>query len=262
MGVRWCVAVLLLAGCTETVPLGWECPNQLDSCIDAATDAGTRAPAPSSGPVAIAPPALDGGSARPPPVDARTDAAAAEPGTFPELENISFDSPGEIGSLTQADLVPPWNACGFSWRVIDRVLVDRTNGSTLEVRATDRSMFIEYVFSPQDPDDENSEPTRGWIDQRLPEPLAPGRYSIRLDVLASSGNVVVELWSGATCTPTRLLGATGRVTPGRWQSMCLSFEVPSDAPADGLMLQISARDLDRMGTRVFLDNLREDASCR
>lgn len=261
MSVRWCLAMLLLAGCTETVPLGWECPDQLDSCLDAATDAAVRVPAAPVGPTTSTMPTLDAGPARPP-TDARVDAAPPASGGFPELQNVSFDAPGEIGSLTQANLVPPWNACGFSWRVTDRVLVDRSNGQTLEVRATDRSMFIEYVFSPKDPDDESAEPTRGWIDQRLSKALAAGRYSIRLDVLASSGNVVVELWSGATCMPTRMLGATDRVTPGRWQSMCLSFEVPSGDAADGLMLLISASDLDRMGTRVFLDNLHSDPSCR
>lgn len=262
MCVRWCVSMLLLAGCTETVPLGWECPDQLESCLDAASDAGVRTPAP-TGPTAVVPPPIDAGPVRPPPVDARVDAAnMPATGGFPELQNISFDSPGQVGSLTEANLVPPWDACGFSWRVIDRALVDRSNGQTLEVRATDRSMFIEYVFSPEDPNDTSGEPTTGWIDQRLPFALTPGRYSIRLDVLASSGNVVVELLSGPTCMPTDLLGSTERVSPGRWQSTCLNFEVPTGEPVDGLMLQITARDLDRTGTRVFLDNLRQDASCR
>jgi hypothetical protein len=250
MSARWCVAAgLLLTGCLETIPLGRECPDQLDSCVDADIPRTSRDPTAQSsddaGPV-------DAGPTR----DARVDAAQDEPvaAQFPALENSSFEEGDtQLGPVVSDEVLPPWRVCDVaSWRLTDFASVQRPSGNAeLRVQPSDGMRFLETVVTNA------GEPA--LIYQPLRAPLPRGRYAMLVDVQAADDlGVTIALWSGPACALTRRLDVSARIVPGRWQQVCLTFEVTPSVSIDGLMLVASVGDVTMSGTRVYIDNVRAD----
>lgn len=250
MSARWCVAAgLLLTGCLETIPLGRECPDQLDSCVDADIRT-SKEPTGQANEDAGLP--VDAGSAR----DARVDAASDEPvaAQFPALENSSFEEGDtQLGPVVSDAVLPPWRVCDVaSWRLTDFATVPRPSGNAeLRVQPSDGTRFLETVVTNAD------EPA--LIYQPLPMPLARGRYAMLVDVQAADDlDVTLGLWSGPACALTRRLDVSARIVPGRWQQVCLAFEVTPSVSIDGLMLVASVGDVTMSGTRIYIDNVRPD----
>jgi len=251
MSARWCVApVLVLAGCLETIALGYECPDQLDSCVDAARDGGARgaSPAPTGSiPVADAS-TVDAGTRSQP--GAAADASVE--GQFPRLENASFEAPipEADGALLDTNRIPPWRACDISWLLVSSAFVQRPGGTRdIELQPTDGSYFLESVVSSREP--------QAPLYQQLEAPLARGRYALRVDVqTANDADISVALWTGPACDPSRRLDVSARILPGRWQQVCLSFEVAAGMTVETLMLAATSGTSEMSGTRVYYDNLR------
>lgn len=295
--MRWIVVLIpiLSVGCALDIRVGTECPefegpcprisevdgeadddsggNELDATLgDAnASDGGT----PDAG---DASPDLDAQ----PPLDAGHDAlnapdtgnqGDAEVALFPGIRNASFELPPDASAPLTLDAL---NLAGAEWRGCRsemQLVSEATTRNGTVVNRTDGSTFYSDGLS--------ADFVQAGLVQQLTEPLKAGQlYALELDVWAEQGeapggmtyDVALKLGSGLLpsnplepldCILSNFteLDTTGPITPGGWQTFCLSFRPQREASSITLLGSVS-RDLLRLtGAQLFVDNIRPVARC-
>lgn len=252
---------MLACGCGDTIALGSECPPFGEECIERTPR--QRQPEPNDA-ASGGSPAVDAGSVEMPDgqVALLSDGGGIGPGSFPAFENPSLEitagslAGGLISSFTA--LVSPWLSCsppGFGPGAYPRADL-RANfpvGSPAanEVLAPTNGMSLV-----------NASPDGTSIAQTLQEPLLAGKpYAFVVDLAATqnSTDLVLDVQGSSGCFAPQTLATTPAVTAGTWSSVCVRF-VP-DRDYSSIMLAASSASA-ATGTRIFIDNIRADASCQ
>jgi len=269
-------AASLLASCVDRVALGSECSTGVTFCVP--TDGELPGPDVNPG-VPTDPPLVDGSTimdagasidAGGQVVDSSVevdgsadDAAAPEPGpNISELiRNPSFElTRGTFGGIAYSpinplplgtNLIEPWGACRTGFNAVASAEAVRGSGINDVVPQNGASLIeVELTFGG-----------RAGLRQTLATPLRAGtRYAFRIDVRASvdDDDRMLEFYSSQLdCVMGSKLTEVGPIGSEGWQSVCVSFVPPTDAPQ--LILVPTASGI---GGRLFLDNLRADPTCR
>jgi hypothetical protein len=288
--MRWVALLfpLLAVGCARSILLGSECPDFDGPCPnigdgEPAPEPDSAAPSVEAGPDAQNPGSpggggdVDAGAVSDGSADTDTDTGSeagledAGSARFPGIRNPSFELPPDAGTTAKLDLLGlsglGWSGCREGMNVVTEV--HTTSGAV--VRPTEGNTFFADGLS--------ADVTQSGLVQELEKPLeANQRYALELDVWAELGNlkgdVGLKLGSGllSFLGPTPLtcilssfteLDATGAITPGSWQTMCLSFTPPREATSITLLGYAAAPGnmLGLSGAQLFIDNLRAVPSC-
>ncbi|HEX6243974.1 MAG TPA: hypothetical protein VFZ61_23825 [Polyangiales bacterium] len=284
--MRWVALLLplLSAACARSILLGSECPDFDGPCpnigesdpepdgaaptADTGTDA--QGPATPGGGGDVDAGSVQDASVEP---DASGDAAIGDAGAvnFPGIRNPSFELPPDAATPVGLDLLGlsgvGWSGCRDGMDIVSEI--HTTSGAV--VRPTEGNTFFADGLS--------ADFTQSGLVQELEKPLETGRrYAFELDVWAELGNlkgeVGLKLGSGllSFLGPTPLncilssfteLASTSAITPGGWETKCLSFSAPREATSITLLGYAAAPGnvLGLSGAQLFIDNIRPVAGC-
>jgi hypothetical protein len=274
-----------LAGCSELVALGSECPVGDKVCAALRNDGGVSVPdvdqpsalrdagvgARSDGAV------RDARAARP-----SDDGGLTTPTTLARLEvgNGAFSlvtgKPGDVTAVSLATItgIQPWFTCqpiGGGPNVTTAVraenMVTLGNGET----APGDVVFAPNATDASDPNDTfvSIRHLVTLVDlpllQALPEPLRQGqRYAVAIDVRTGNTDALLSLQLRGGNVGDSCVGATGQTTLAEtdpitrtgWHTVCLPFT----APVEYTHLVLSVKSNLVTDARLFLDNLRNATS--
>lgn len=279
--VLW-LAVALLSGCSESLPLGGECSNERGSCELTEPTAAGEAPGPTTSPGAASPPiiAIDSGFESP----LATDASVP----FPEAAPMP---PSDAGG---EPVVPELPLLGLGNGSFERgggisgdVVLSRTVSTLVPLPPVD-TIFAElpswYSCIPLSISSESFRPTGTLtapsaegdylsflingtaVRQELGAPLTPGTtYSIEANVLgrtAETPGLRLEVRGApALCEAGTVLGSSPVIEDAEdWTRTCVTFTADEAYPY--LLLAPSLEGTTPpIDARFYLDELRQVASC-
>ncbi len=245
----------LAGGCRESVALGTECPPFGDPCGD------------DEQPSERADAAMAFDESTSPSTDTSRDGAAENPqeeapSRFPEFQNPSLEitagaaSGGLISSF--AVQVSDWLGCsppGFGPGAYPQgdLRMDISSGTPTAAQ----------VLSPSD----GMSLVTLWLDgtsvaQTLRSPLvAEAPYAFMLDIASPEGatGLALEILGSNGCLSPKTLTTSAPAVPGRWTSVCVRFT--PEKPYSSLMFKAVAATPSSTA-RLFIDNIRADASCQ
>jgi hypothetical protein len=284
LGLRW-AALVLLAGCSDTISLGSECPQQLGPCVQSGLDASvepTTVPPPP--PVAVvdarvtvmdsARPVPDAGSPVPP-MPSQDAGPTSSRALLPALRNRSFEivDGGAPGAVAAISLVPgtasiqPWHTCqAFA---ADRVIAMKASTEEALPTTTPDGGAPELVLPRDGRAFVTAQPPVGFdllvlpLIQKLEEPLRAGqRYAFGLDVRTTGDLAATLLVRGTNgedgCRQVQEgLTRSEPILSDEWQSLCFEFVPPFDYTH--LLLQANFELLS--DSSLYFDNLRPLEGC-
>jgi len=280
-----------VAGCTELVALGSECPAGDKVCAVLLGDGGVRVPdvnlpgavsdagrAPGSDSAVrdarVPRPVEDGGLTTPPSGLSKFEVGN---GAF----SLITGSPGDVTAVSLPTItgIQPWFTCqpiGGGPNVTTAVRAENT--VTLGIGET---MPGDVVLAPNAVDPPNAVDARDTdtfvsirhlvtlVDlpllQRLPVPLLQNhRYALAIDVRTGNADALLSLQLRGGNVGDSCVGASGQttlaetdpITSPAWQTVCLPFT----APVEYTHLVLSVKSELLTDARLFLDNLRSATS--
>ncbi len=266
--IRLCVWLVLTvcAGCESKIALGSECPPFGVECLERMPRGDGDANGPDVG--GDDPNGDDGGPSDPgDEVDGQVGlpmggGAIVPSSRFPAFKNggLEITAGSTDGGLLSylAVRASPWLSCstpGFGAGAYSR--------ADLRANMPVGAPAPEDILAPTEGKGLINMPPDGrTLAQTLAEPLMAGeRYAFMVDIASTRGttDIVLEVLGGTgSCFAPELLTMTAPATPGVWSSRCIRF-VPTK---NYRSIEFSASSpTTATGSRLFVDNIRDDPSC-